>query len=95
MVVKNKGTIIRGKELNLTERDVYKSLSFFGKIDAFFFGGLYSIGEVESKDLSNRGVLLYIPPIHERFYWKVLYRFTHRNIKKINLTKMKGSEKNE
>lgn len=81
-MVRNKieqNEIIRGKDLRLTEKDVYKSLSFFGKLDAFFFGGVYSIGEINYKDnTKNRGIILYIPPLHERFYWKFIFRLFYR-----------------
>ena len=81
--MENKKEIIRGKDLHLTEKDVYKSLSFFRKLGAFFFGGVYAIGdnELDLKDSSkNRGILLYIPPIHTRFYWKFIYRIFHKPI---------------
>ena len=76
---KTQSEIIRGKDLRLTEKDIYKSLSIFGKLDAFLFGGTFSVNEVTSKDpTKNRGIVVYIPPLHKRFYWKVIYRAIHR-----------------
>jgi len=71
---------IRGRDLKIAERDIFLSLSFFASWRAYLFGGLYGVGDPQMRATDSqlpRVVMVYIPPIWKRFYYKRLYKLFH------------------
>ena len=76
---KDKGEHIRGSELRVTERDILGSLPLVTRFRVWVFGGAYGMRDPDSK--LSRIVLVYLPPIWKRIYYKRFYRWFHKQQK--------------
>ena len=75
--IADKGERIRGRDLKISEQDVFRSLPFFRRVSAFIFGGYFIIGDPVAP---KRGMFVHVPSMLVRFYYKRLYKLFHKTV---------------
>ena len=70
---KDKGELIRGRDLKITESDVFGSLPFFMRVYAWLFGGVFGMrAGVDPISKVPRIIIVYVPSIWSRVRYKRL-----------------------
>lgn len=75
--VKEKGEHIRVSDLRITEGDIIKALPILSRFRCWLFGGAFGMRDPDPESKMPKVVLVYIPPIWERLYYKRIYKYIH------------------